>query len=108
MSAGIDGGGDAVEELPPQLERAGDRPPHVRVERGGGRQADDDVVADGAVLAVRKLVHVPERDLSARASVVPLERAREGAERALHLPLRSQVRRRGALDERVALGRALE
>src|SRR5438105_973131 len=108
MSAGIDGGGDAVEELPPQLERAGDRPPHVRPERRGGRQADDDVVADGAVLAVRLLVHVPEGDLGERAPVVPLEGAREGAERARHLPLRGEVRRRGALDERLALSRALE
>src|SRR3989442_14400273 len=108
MSAGIDDGGDAVEEPPPELERAGDRPPHVRPERRRGRQVDDDVVADGAVLAVRLLMHVPEGNLGGRAPVVPLEGAREGAERARHLPLRGQVRRRGALDERVALGRLLE
>src|SRR2546428_1602729 len=107
-SAGVDRGGDAVEEPPPELERAGDRPPHVRPERRGGRQADDDVVADGAVLAVRLLMHVPEGDLGARAPVVPLEGAREGAERARHLPLRGEVRRRGALDERVPFGRLLE
>src|SRR5712664_2491305 len=107
-SAGVGRGCYPVEEPPPQLERARDRPPHVRLERRGGRQADDDVVADRAVLAVRLLVHVPERDLIARAPVVPLEGAREGAERTRHLPLRGQVRRRGALDERVALGRALE
>src|SRR5438552_612790 len=80
MSAGIDGGGDAVEEPPPELERARDGPPHGGLERRGGRQADDDVVADGAVLAVRLLVHVPEGDLGGRAPVVPREGARERAE----------------------------
>src|SRR6266446_10438892 len=107
-SAGVDRGGDAVEEPPPELERARDGPPHGGLERRGGRQADDDVVADGAVLAVRLLVHVPEGDLGGRAPVVPLEGAREGAERARHLPLRGEVRRRGALDERVPFGRLLE
>src|SRR5207244_9439457 len=56
----------------------------------------------------RLLMHVPEGNLGGRAPVVPLEGAREGAERARHLPLRGEVRRRGALDERVALGRLLE
>src|SRR5207245_11673386 len=45
---------------------------------------------------------------TARAPVVRLAGTRAGAERTRHLPLRGQVRRRGPLDERVALGRALE
>src|SRR5439155_1083975 len=65
--------GDAVEEPPPQLERARDGPPHPRLKLGGGREADDDVVADRAVLAVRLPVHVPDGHLPARASVMPLE-----------------------------------
>jgi hypothetical protein len=77
-SAGIDGARDPVEELPPQLERARDGAPHVGLERGRRRQPNDDVVADGAVLAVGLLVSVPERDLAGRAAVVPLQRPGKG------------------------------
>jgi len=73
---------------PPELERATDGPAHVGLERRRGRQTNDDVITDRAVLAIRVLVHIPEGDLLARAPVVPLEGACEGAEGARHLPFR--------------------
>src|SRR5262249_42554982 len=51
-----DGGGNAIEESPPELERARHGAPDVCPELRGGREADHDVVADGAVLAAGLLV----------------------------------------------------
>src|SRR5262249_7748875 len=55
-SAGVDGGGDPVEEPPPELERATDGPAHVGLERRRGRQTNDDVITDRAVLAIRPAI----------------------------------------------------
>src|SRR5262249_40479851 len=101
-------GCDAVEERPPELERARDGALHVRLERRRRRQTDHDVVTDGAVLAVRLLVDVPEGHLPRRAAVVPLEGAREGTERARHLPFGGEVGGCGAFNEGMLAGRPLE
>src|SRR5258705_10109330 len=75
-------GENAVEELPPEVERAFDGGADLRLQLGGVGEAHDDVIADVAVLAIGLFVDVPEADLIARQAVVRLERAREGSERA--------------------------
>src|SRR4029077_9483135 len=76
---------DAVEELPPGVERVLQRLAHARLGRGVGRVADDDVVAHLAVLRIGNLVDVPERNRVTAQPVVLLEPAGHRPERAGNL-----------------------
>src|SRR5262245_12350331 len=107
-SCASDRGLDAVEELPPGVQRVLERVAHARLDRGVGRVADDDVVAHRAVLRVGVLVNVPELDRLAVEPVVRLEPARHWPERARDLTLGGQVDRGRRLDERALLRRQLE
>src|SRR5262245_2063370 len=70
--------------------------------------ADDDVVADVAVLRIRHLVDVPKLYRLAAQAVVLLEAARHRPESTGNLTLGRQIDRGRALDERALLRRQLE
>src|SRR5262245_62461365 len=103
-----DCGLDAVEELPPGVERVLQRVAHARLGRGVGRMTDDDAVAYLAVVRIGHLVDIPEGDRVAAQPVVLLEPAGHRPERAGDLSLRRQVHRGRRFDERALLGRQLE
>src|SRR5579862_4486014 len=108
ISSCSDRGLDAIEELPPRVERVLQRVAHARLGRGVGRMADDDVVTYVAVLRIGHLVDVPELDRLAAQSVACLQPASHGPEGSGDLSFRREVDRCSSLDERTLLGRELE
>src|ERR1700687_5310169 len=99
---------NSVEKLPPHVERALDRGPYSRVLDFAHRRVTQNIVADVAMVAIRDFVHVEERDLLARESVVLLEPACERREVARHLAFGRDIDCADPLRERAILSRELE